>query len=245
MIRLLLAALLTSAALVACDRSPDVMDPAAAPAEGSAAEAEAAGEAVAADEAAADEAAHPIDDGAPAADEGAAGDPWTTVAADALTDAQVAQRAVGNAQRDALMRELVGALTAEIQANGHGAAVALCNEAAPATRARINAHPQVTVGRTAQRLRNPSNTPPAWAADLVAAGAPGPHLRVGPDGQLAELSPIVMPAMCTSCHGAEEQIAVGVADALAALYPADQATGFAEGDLRGWFWTVTEAGATP
>ena len=35
------------------------------------------------------------------------------------------------------------------------------------------------------------------------------------------------------------------ADALAALYPDDEATGFAEGDLRGWFWTVTEAGATP
>lgn len=217
------------------------MDPAAEPDETTTADEASATDEVAAPDEAADN-GNLDDDPAATADDGAA---WQTIAPSALTEAQQAQRAAGNAQRDALMRELVGALTAEISANGHGAAVALCNEAAPAIRARINAHPQVTVGRTAQRLRNPSNAPPEWAADLVAAGTPGPHLRVGPDGQLAELSPIVMPAMCTSCHGSEAQIAIGVADALAALYPDDEATDFAEGDLRGWFWTVTEAGATP
>jgi hypothetical protein len=234
----LATAILATAALVACDRAPDVLDEAATTNEGSAATATAS---------AGDGSHHPVataGNGA-ASPHAAADEGWTTIDADALSDAQIAQRVIGNAQRDMLVRELVSTLTAEISANGHGAAVALCNEAAPTIRARIDAHPRVTVGRTAQRLRNPDNAPPAWAADLVATGDPGPHLRVGPDGQLAELSPIMMPAMCTSCHGAEAQIAIGVADALAELYPDDQATGFSAGDLRGWIWTVTEADASP
>jgi len=35
------------------------------------------------------------------------------------------------------------------------------------------------------------------------------------------------------CHGARDKLAPGVADALKELYPQDQATGYAVGDLRG------------
>jgi hypothetical protein len=38
------------------------------------------------------------------------------------------------------------------------------------------------------------------------------------------------------CHGLEDQITPDVKSQLAELYPEDRATGFKEGDLRGWFW---------
>ena len=39
--------------------------------------------------------------------------------------------------------------------------------------------------------------------------------------------------MCLTCHGSD--IDANIAEALAERYPADEATGFATGDLRGVF----------
>jgi hypothetical protein len=39
-----------------------------------------------------------------------------------------------------------------------------------------------------------------------------------------------------TCHGGEEDLPREVVGALAEGYPQDQATGFSEGELRGWFW---------
>ena len=38
------------------------------------------------------------------------------------------------------------------------------------------------------------------------------------------------------CHGPEDQIIPEVKSELAKVYPDDQAIGFQEGELRGWFW---------
>jgi hypothetical protein len=38
------------------------------------------------------------------------------------------------------------------------------------------------------------------------------------------------------CHGPSESLAPDIKEKLATLYPQDQATGFSEGELRGWFW---------
>jgi len=46
---------------------------------------------------------------------------------------------------------------------------------------------------------------------------------------------------CVVCHGDPAQIPDAVLAALAARYPDDRATGFAEGDLRGWFWVEVPA----
>jgi hypothetical protein len=40
--------------------------------------------------------------------------------------------------------------------------------------------------------------------------------------------------LCLVCHG--ETLAPEIAAQIAAQYPEDQATGFADGDLRGVFW---------
>ena len=46
----------------------------------------------------------------------------------------------------------------------------------------------------------------------------------------------MLKVQCLACHGLKEQISPEVQAQLDRLYPEDQATGFNEGDLRGWFW---------
>ena len=41
---------------------------------------------------------------------------------------------------------------------------------------------------------------------------------------------------CEACHGERESIDPDVLKTIEAFYPEDRATGFSEGDLRGWFW---------
>ena len=50
------------------------------------------------------------------------------------------------------------------------------------------------------------------------------------------LLPIRLQPQCTMCHGPAAAIADEVRAEIAASYPDDRATGFATGDLRGWFW---------
>ena len=50
-----------------------------------------------------------------------------------------------------------------------------------------------------------------------------------------DVQPIIA-ARCLACHGSPDTINPVVKAALAAKYPKDQATGFKEGDLCGWFW---------
>ena len=58
----------------------------------------------------------------------------------------------------------------------------------------------------------------------------------GPAGELGAFLPIKLAAPCLACHGPADDLDEDVRSALAESYPDDQATGFAEGDLRGWFW---------
>ena len=62
----------------------------------------------------------------------------------------------------------------------------------------------------------------------------GPQAVELADGRHGYAEPIVTQGMCLVCHGSN--IEAGVAARTAELYPEDQATGFAEGDLRGVFW---------
>jgi len=50
------------------------------------------------------------------------------------------------------------------------------------------------------------------------------------------LRPIGTADTCTHCHGTPSSLGPEVRDVLAKAYPADRATGFAAGDLRGWMW---------
>jgi hypothetical protein len=50
------------------------------------------------------------------------------------------------------------------------------------------------------------------------------------------LRPIVHRPMCNACHGPSERLDAAVRAALQVRYPADRATGFRDGEIRGWFW---------
>ena len=99
----------------------------------------------------------------------------------------------------------------------------------------------IASGRTSDRLRNPTNAAPAWAAPLVQANAG--RLARDVDGfavdlgtKVGVLRPIVEQPMCAGCHGPVDRIAPEVRQMLADRYPKDRATGFTLGQIRGWYW---------
>ncbi|HOZ08599.1 MAG TPA: DUF3365 domain-containing protein, partial [candidate division Zixibacteria bacterium] len=55
------------------------------------------------------------------------------------------------------------------------------------------------------------------------------------DSSFVYYRPIRIGGLCLSCHGTPDQLAAGVAERLAEVYPGDQATGYAVGELRGMF----------
>jgi hypothetical protein len=163
---------------------------------------------------------------------------WRIAAAPAeLHDAISRADLVVTALQDAMQRELAAGLSR----GGPALAVQSCHVDVMGVIERVERRKGVTAGRTSERLRNPANRPPPWAAALVAAQA-GRRAR-DIDGYAVDLGdavgvlrPIVQRPMCATCHGPAQQIEPQVHAVLAARYPSDRAIGFREGDLRGWFW---------
>jgi Protein of unknown function (DUF3365) len=103
------------------------------------------------------------------------------------------------------------------------------------------------VRRVSEKVRNPADTPNAAELALLRAWQNDKNAgRLTPvaehqeilteDGRryLHYMRPIFIAGpVCLQCHGAPDKLAPGVADVLKALYPHDQATGYAVGDLRG------------
>jgi len=160
---------------------------------------------------------------------------WTEVARDALNEAETAQFERANGAREALFGTLMARLVAAMQEGGAPMAIDVCRVEAPAIASDTGAAQGVAIGRTSFKLRNPENAPPAWAASYVDARRAEPLVLRGSDGALAALFPIVLKAECVQCHGPEATIAPDVLAAIQKAYPGDTATGFEEGDLRGWF----------
>jgi hypothetical protein len=160
--------------------------------------------------------------------------------------------------------ELKGELTRAIEQGGAVAAIPVCKDRAPAIAARLSGQSGAKVSRTALRVRNPSNVPDELqravleqfaeqlaAAPAGAASAGGPPEAVfeikGANGiERRYMRAIPTDALCLTCHGAT--VAPELAAAIARDYPADAATGFAQGQLRGAFsviWPAAAVTATP
>lgn len=149
----------------------------------------------------------------------------------------------GAAQLAPFKRELQAALQAGL-AQGPVEAIAACRVKAPEI-AQSLSHEGVRVGRASHRLRNPANVAPDWAAPILAAyvaDASDRTPRAVPlgDGRVGYVEPILVQPPCLVCHG--ESLAPPVAARIAELYPADRATGFRVGDLRGVFWVELPPG---
>jgi hypothetical protein len=131
-------------------------------------------------------------------------------------------------------------LTRALETGTPASAVEVCTRDAPrvvATLARGNTR----VGRASLRLRNPENAGPAWVSDWLTHRADHPPdeayavTRIV-DGEARVLRPIRVEAPCLACHGDATTVAPDVRAALRARYPADEAAGYALGDLRGAVW---------
>jgi Protein of unknown function (DUF3365) len=139
--------------------------------------------------------------------------------------------------QDSMIRELQSALSQ----HGAAGAIAACHLNTTFAEQRLSKNEAIAAGRTSDRLRNPTNAPRPWAAALVKAHAGERAASV--DGFVVDLGdkigvlrPIVQRPMCAGCHGSEAAMTAGVRTVLADRYPADRATGFKEGEIRGWFW---------
>jgi hypothetical protein len=155
----------------------------------------------------------------------------------ALADAVKRGEAVITAMQVALLAEL----SAQMQRGGPSSAVRVCHLSATSVAQDVARKGGVAAGRTSHRLRNPTNAPRAWAAPIVAGHAGKPI--AGVDGFVVDLGdrigllkPIGIQPACTACHGPRDQISADIQQELKERYPSDQAVGFKEGDLRGWFW---------
>ncbi len=149
------------------------------------------------------------------------------------------------ARADAAAMRLASTLKArvveEMGKGGPVAAVKVCNAEAPALAAQIQAETGVTLGRSSLRLRNPANGGPDWVRAWLDQQGERPAAGVAPvstvaDGKARVIKPIAVEAPCLACHGAPEALAPDVRTELAQRYPADTATGYALGDLRGALW---------
>lgn len=138
-----------------------------------------------------------------------------------------------------------GELMSALQASGPVSAITTCQTRAPAI-AREQSKDGWVVGRTSSRVRNPANTPDAWESAILRAFAErqkqGESLAtmeasiietVQGRRQFRYMKAIGVAEPCTVCHGT--QLAPAVREALSTRYPADQATGYSTGELRGAF----------
>jgi len=132
-------------------------------------------------------------------------------------------------------------LTSALASGGPGDAIQVCHMSATTLIHRLGREEGIAAGRTSARLRTPSNAPKPWAAPIVvqyadakAASVDGFAVDLG--DKVGVMRPIAHRAICSACHGAEEKLNARVREELKDRYPVDRATGFKDGDLRGWIW---------
>jgi uncharacterized protein DUF3365 len=132
-------------------------------------------------------------------------------------------------------------LTNALSAGGPGDAIRVCHMSATTLIHRLGREEGIAAGRTSAELRVPSNAPRPWAAPIVkqfaaakAADVDGFAVDLGE--KVGVMRPVAHRAVCTPCHGVKEKLDSQVREELKDRYPADRATGFKDGDLRGWIW---------
>jgi hypothetical protein len=163
----------------------------------------------------------------------------------AAADDEAAAAIQANAALADFSGTLRGALMERLASGDAVQAVDFCHEKAPEIGAAAEREHGVRLGRVGVRLRNPGNAADGWRAEVlaqfaarVAAGEAPESLRhqsVDPaSGTLRVARGIRTEAACLACHG--DAVAAPIVAAIKARYPGDQATGFAEGSLRGLAW---------
>ena len=132
-------------------------------------------------------------------------------------------------------------ITRALASGGPGGAINVCHQSSAAVIERVKREKGFDVGRTSDRLRNPTNLPKPWAAAIVlkyagarASSVDGFFVDLG--DRVGVIRPVAEDAICAGCHGPADHLEPRVRKELSERYPADHATGFKTGDIRGWLW---------
>jgi len=171
------------------------------------------------------------------------------LAIDGYTDQQAGadtQVAAAKTAIQALASALQAELKSAIQEGGPVSAIEVCNTKAMPITQRVSDEQGLNVSRVSLKNRNPANAPNEWETavleDFERQKAEGKDVgslvwsdTVQVDGgqEFRFMKAIPTGDVCLLCHGA--QLAPAVSQVLAERYPADKATGFAIGDIRGAF----------
>jgi mono/diheme cytochrome c family protein len=168
---------------------------------------------------------------------------WLSLPALAQDDANLtdARKVAG-----AVPPKLLNMLNAQIAKDGPASAVAVCNEKAPQMAKAASEQSGWAIRRVSLRNRNPKAVPDAWELaalkdfDQRAAAGETPAtlekfgvVDTASGKEYRYMKALPMQQVCLACHGAADAIAPDVAEKIHTLYPADKATGYSLGDIRG------------
>lgn len=137
---------------------------------------------------------------------------------------------------------LSGRLASAMKGGGPKAGIEVCSSEAQQLTQQVATRHRVRIGRTSHRLRNPkTNEPRPWLTDYLSEVAGKKAAAVKPalfdlGSSVGWVEPLGTLPLCQTCHGDPASLSPEVKASLAARYPQDQATGFAEGDVRGVVW---------
>lgn len=129
-------------------------------------------------------------------------------------------------------------------------AIQYCNLAAYPIADSLSKIYDATIRRVTDKPRNPSNTLSVHEQDIfnrfktqaIDKQQIEPVIEQLQNGEIAFYAPIRIQALCTKCHGKLGETLTAENDAVIQhLYPADQAIGYGEGDLRGMWSIVMKA----
>lgn len=142
--------------------------------------------------------------------------------------------------------KLLDVLNTQIAKDGPASAVTVCNEKAPQMANAASEQTGWKIRRVSLKNRNPKAVPDAWEQAALedfdkrtAAGEKPATLEkyelvessAGKEYRYMKALPVQQ--VCMACHGTTEKILPEVAERLHTLYPADKATGYSIGQIRG------------
>lgn len=139
-----------------------------------------------------------------------------------------------------------GKLQSAMSESGVEGAIVYCNASAFKIADSLSGHYNADIRRATPKPRNPNNglteaelaVYNIWAEKLESGQELKPT-TMEEEGKVHFYAPIQVKPLCLSCHGEVGKTLVKKDyEVISALYPADKAVGYKEGDLRG-LWHIT------
>ena len=146
-----------------------------------------------------------------------------------------------------MVQTLGGRLQAAIKEGGPAAAIGVCTTVAPTIAGELSRQNGVKLTRVSLRVRNPLlGTPDAWEQAVLqsfearlAKGEAADKLEFAetvsePAGRYFRyMKALPVQPVCVNCHGDAANLAPEIKERIAREYPADRATGYLPGQIRG------------